>query len=98
VLAELYFGAYRSGPGREAANLALIGQLQSRFASLPYDDAAADSWARVRADLMARGQLIGPNHLLIAAIALARGLTLVTHNTAEFGRVAGLALEDWQAP
>jgi tRNA(fMet)-specific endonuclease VapC len=35
---------------------------------------------------------------LIAAIALANQLTLVTHNTAEFSRVPGLAIEDWQIP
>lgn len=39
---------------------------------------------------------IGPNDMLIAAIALANDLTLVTHNTAEFSRVPGLSLEDWE--
>jgi len=34
----------------------------------------------------------------IAAIALATGCTLVTHNTKEFSRVSGLLLEDWQIP
>ena len=33
--------------------------------------------------------------LLIAGQALRRGLTVVTANTAEFGRVAGLSWEDW---
>jgi tRNA(fMet)-specific endonuclease VapC len=35
---------------------------------------------------------------MIAAIARAHGLTLVTHNTAEFSRVPRLAIEDWQVP
>ena len=39
---------------------------------------------------------IGPNDLLIASIALASALTIVTHNTSEFSRVPGLKLEDWQ--
>jgi tRNA(fMet)-specific endonuclease VapC len=34
---------------------------------------------------------------MIAAIAQANNLTLVTHNTAEFGRIASLRIEDWQA-
>ena len=51
----------------------------------------------VRATLEQAGTPVGPNDLLIAAIALANGLTLVTHNTAEFSLVPGLALEDWEA-
>jgi tRNA(fMet)-specific endonuclease VapC len=34
--------------------------------------------------------------VLIAGQALARGLTLVTHNTGEFPRVPGLRIEDWE--
>jgi len=34
--------------------------------------------------------------MLIAAIAIANGLTLVTHNTNEFSRVPSLLLEDWE--
>jgi tRNA(fMet)-specific endonuclease VapC len=48
--------------------------------------------------LEAVGNTIGPNDTLIAAIALVHNLTLVTHNTAEFIRVPGLSLEDWQIP
>jgi len=33
--------------------------------------------------------------VLIAGQALARGMTLVTHNTNEFARVPGLQIEDW---
>ncbi len=39
---------------------------------------------------------IGPYDLQIAAIALINNLTLVTHNTSEFGRVPGLSLDDWE--
>jgi len=40
--------------------------------------------------------LIGPNDLLIAAVALANDAVLVTHNQKEFCRVAGLRLTDWE--
>jgi tRNA(fMet)-specific endonuclease VapC len=47
---------------------------------------------------MPGGMVIGPNDLLIAAIALANSVTLVTNNTQEFRRVVGLNVEDWEAP
>lgn len=68
-----------------------------QFRSLPFDDVAAASYASVRAELSAKGSLIGPYDLQIAAIALANDLTLVTHNTSEFSRVSGLRIEDWEA-
>ena len=49
------------------------------------------------ADLKQRGKMIGANDLFIAAHARALGLTLITNNTQEFSRVAGLALENWAA-
>lgn len=36
--------------------------------------------------------------LMIAAHALALDVTVVTNDTAEFGRVPGLRIEDWVAP
>jgi tRNA(fMet)-specific endonuclease VapC len=41
------------------------------------------------------GKKIGPNDLKIAAICMSNGLTLVSGNISEFGRIAGLAVEDW---
>ena len=94
VKAELFFGAMRSA--NPARTLMVQQRFLNRFVSLPFDDPAAEVYGRVRADLAARGTPIGPNDLLIAAIALANNVTLVTNNTREFSRVAGLHLEDWQ--
>lgn len=95
VKAELFFGAALSNdPIKTLANQRLF---LSRFASLPFDDSASESYAKVRADLTRRGRLIGPNDLMIAAICLANDVTLVTHNGSEFDRVAGLKIEDWEA-
>ena len=68
----------------------------ARFSSHPFDDAAASVYGEIRAELAAAGQLIGPNDTLIAAIAIANDLTLVTHNADEFRRVRGLKFEDWE--
>jgi tRNA(fMet)-specific endonuclease VapC len=35
---------------------------------------------------------------MIAATAIANELTLVTHDTREYSRVAGLRWEDWEQP
>ena len=92
---ELYYGAYRST--RRERNLQLLATFFNGFTSLPSDGRAADIGGRIRTDLASQGTPIGPNDLLIAAIALANDLTLVTHNIREFGRVEGLTLEDWEA-
>ena len=95
VKAELIYGAYRSA--RVAENLRLLQQFFRPFVSLPFDDACAERYGRIRQELARRGEPIGPNDLLIAATALAHDLILVTRNTGEFGRVVGLAVEDWEA-
>ena len=80
----------------QAKNLSQVQIFCRQFQSQPFDDLAAEEYGRIRAHLAGLGMLIGPNDLLIASIALANGLTLVTHNTREFSRIPGLKLEDWQ--
>lgn len=94
VLAELLYGARGSSKPNES--LRLVTLFSDPFDSLPFDDIAAEHYGVIRAELAARGTPIGPNDLMIAAIAKAHNITLVTHNTAEFSRVPGLNLEDWQ--
>jgi tRNA(fMet)-specific endonuclease VapC len=96
VLFELYCGVLQSADPLK--NRAEVDQFAVPFASLPFDDAAADACSRIRHDLERRGIPIGPYDMQIAAIALVHGLTLVTHNIKEFSRVSGLALEDWEVP
>lgn len=94
VKAELIHGAYRSS--RVADNLRLLERFFAPFASLPFDDHCADAYGRIRSDLERAGTPIGPNDLMIAAVAVIHELTLVTANTREFGRVIGLAFENWE--
>jgi tRNA(fMet)-specific endonuclease VapC len=77
VKAELLYGAYRSS--WRADNLHLLALLFQQFESLPFDDAAAEAYGRIRTDLAAQGTPIGPNDLMIAATALTNNLILVTH-------------------
>ncbi len=92
--AELLFGAAKSNNPEKtrSAQRAFLEPL----ATLPFDDAAAEHYGRIRAQLETAGTPIGPNDLLIAAIALAHDLIVVTHNVREFGRVSGLKIEDWE--
>jgi len=92
VKAELFFGASQSKS--PASTFQKQQAFLSPFTSLPFDDAAAAIYGPIRADLKAKGTPIGPNDLLIASIALAHGVTLVTHNVSEFSRVHGLVVED----
>lgn len=95
VTYELRYGAERSSnPAREHSKL---DSFLSPFASLPFDDECARRCAEVRAELERSGKVIGPHDLQISAVALQHGLTLVTHNTQEFGRISGLKLDDWEA-
>ena len=95
VKAELFYGAMKSqNPGRV---LEMQQRFLSGYASMPFDDAAARQYGVIRAELEKAGSPIGANDLLIAAIAVANNLVLVTHNTREFSRVSRLELEDWEA-
>ncbi len=94
VKAELLFGARNSN--RVDANLQALRLFFAPLQSLPFDDQCADEYGLIRADLTAQGNLIGPNDMLIAAIARAHDAVLVTHNTREFIRISGLILEDWE--
>jgi tRNA(fMet)-specific endonuclease VapC len=94
VKAELFYGSMRSN--NPARSLAQQQDFLNRFISLPFDDQSAVIYGQIRAGLAVSGTPIGPNDLLIASIALAKNLILVTHNTREFIRVQGLRLEDWE--
>ena len=94
VKAELFYGALKST--HVERNLERIRLFINRFGSLPFDDGVAETYGRIRSQLEKSGTPIGPNDLLIAAIAVANQVSLVTHNTREFGRVDSLSLEDWE--
>lgn len=96
TLAELLYGAEKSA--RTETNLAEIERFAARLTVLPFDDKAAAHYGRIRTALERVGRPIGPYDLMIAAQSRAEGLTLVSNNQRELGRVEGLLTENWVAP
>jgi tRNA(fMet)-specific endonuclease VapC len=92
--AELLKGAERSS--RKADVLARLDAL-TRQIPVRYPNTAAicHHYAEQFTQLKDAGTPIGANDLWIACHALAENATLVTHNTREFERIAGLQLADW---
>lgn len=74
-----------------------IDQLLAAITTLPWTLEAADLYGEIHTFLTAAGQPIGILDVQIGAHALAEKLTLVTHNTRHFERIANLKLEDWMA-
>ena len=94
VKAELFAGAGKSN--MPSKTLAKQQRFLNQFISLPFDDTAAVVYGTLRATLEKMGTPIGALDMLIAAIALANNLILVTHNTSEFSRIKSLELDDWE--
>jgi len=93
TVAELWFGARKSA--RPQAARREIDAFLAPLGILPFDRPAAEAYAEIRFVLERSGRPIGERDLLIASIARARKLVVVTHNVSEFGRVPDLATEDW---
>lgn len=91
VLFELFYGAEKSQ--KKTENLAKLEKLPFRV--LPFTAQDARIAGKIRAELSAIGQTIGPYDVQIAAQAIQHNLILITHNTKEFQRIPSLAFQDW---
>lgn len=65
---------------------------------LPITDAVIVRASDIYAELRGRGQLIPDADVLIAATAIENSLVLATNNVADFGRIAGLPIDNWLTP
>jgi tRNA(fMet)-specific endonuclease VapC len=93
VLSELLHGAEKYG--NRDKRVKMVQTLLAPFQCLPFDEVDAGHYSTLRHSLEARGEVIGPYDLQIAAICLRHQLTLVTNNVTEFKRVQGLTVQDW---
>jgi len=91
--AELRTGAAKSTAAAKTGRL--VDNFLRPLTILEFVSSDAAAYSHVRAKLERAGTPIGPLDTLIAAQAVARKLTLVTNNEKEFGRVAGLSIENW---
>lgn len=62
---------------------------------IPLTLRTAKTAAVIQADLRKKGSEIGHTDTLIAGIAIANGLQLVTNNTEHFKRIKGLEIANW---
>lgn len=93
TVGELAYGVARSA--RRAANGGKLDRFLAEFEVVGFDEAAGRTYGEVRQALASRGESIGPLDTMIAAHGLSLGATVVTNNTRELRRVAGLKVVDW---
>ena len=91
TLAELFFGAFKSGKEKHFNDVREIIRL---FESYPIR--YLHRYGELRWMLERQGLKIGDMDMFIAATALEEDLILVTGNTAHFGRIPDLRIENWK--
>jgi len=94
TLAEIWYGIEKS-PVKKKERRTKIEKISSALSVYPFDEAAAGSYAVIRAQLERKGIVISERDTQIAAIAVANRLTVVTHNVKEFRHIEKLTIEDW---
>ncbi len=96
LLGELYAWAYgRSDP---ATILGPLEDLTKQLEILPFDTESARHFGKLRVILSRGGVSVDSVDLMIASMALAHDLTLVTDNSKHFENVPGLQHVNWLIP
>ncbi len=91
---ELLHGVERATAKWKESRSLFVERVLSTIETIDFDIHVARRHATIWAKLEASGKLIGAHDIQIAATALHHGHGLVTLNTREFERVAGLHLPD----
>lgn len=93
VKAELLYGAYKSN--KKIETIQKIEEFLQPFKIIEFDDNSTYFYSEIRTKLEKKGNIIGPNDILIASIVLANNGILITNNTKEFKRIENLRLSNW---
>ena len=91
--AELKFGVEKSLSKK--MNQEILNEFLARLQIRPWDEKAANHYAKIRFQLEKQGTPIGNMDLMIASHARSCGYKLVTNNLKEFDRVPDLKLDNW---
>lgn len=92
-VAEMLVGSCRAR--NPAAELEKIELVLSGLVVLEFDAVSARLFAQITADLQRRGRPIGDMDVLIAAVAMSHGQTLVTRDVGHFRAVPGLEIVEY---
>lgn len=91
---ELRYGALKRGNPRDLW-AKIEQQILSRIHILPFSYKEAIKAGDLIHHLYSIGEPIGVEEIMIAAIALCNGLTVVSANIKHFDRIPGLKVENW---
>jgi tRNA(fMet)-specific endonuclease VapC len=91
--AELFYGAYNSKSVQR--NLDNLNKIDQVLTLVYLEETAAECFGKLKAELKQQGNIIMDADLLIASIAIANDLVLVTNNMRHFQRIASLKVENW---
>jgi tRNA(fMet)-specific endonuclease VapC len=94
VLSELFYGASLN-PELESKLMAYYESFFEDVIIFGYDSLEAREFAKIKSRLKSKGQIIEDFDIMIAAVCLANGLTLVTNNLKHFKNIPGLEVVDW---
>lgn len=94
TVSELLHGVHRAdSEKRRLKRSAFVEKLIQSFPVYAFDLNAARIYARIWANLVKKGTIIGAHDLMIASTAIALGFSVVTSDVRDYGRVKELSLE-----
>lgn len=97
TVSELLHGVWRAkNESIKNRRSVFVEAIIEQFPVLDMNTTVARIHSQIWAELLSKGQMIGPYDLWIAATALANDLTVITSNLKEFERVPGLSVESWR--